>query len=463
VRRVKPCSGRSGAGDGHEGTIAADRTLDNNVEMPRVGTHTELAASFQGSGAKRNSGPLRLLFAIPFTPRHDAKHGGRVVAQLLSRLVESHHVAVVYMRRPGTGPIARDLAERCDLVEEIDLGYRVPIGFDWRHRLHVLTSPLTRLPSPVAPVHDRRFKRAFVDLTTRWRPDVVQVEHDELAYCGRLVQEAAGRPVRILTCHQLGAPASEDQAQVTRGRQRLAHRLDAASWRRYWSRTLPAFDAVVTLTDSERDQIEAAAAGPRVLSIGLGIDLPEEPLSATGHGEPSVLFVGGFGHPANTDAGLRLVRSIMPAVRRQVPGLPLVLVGRDPGRELVQAASADDTVTGTVPSVTPFVDRAALLALPIRLGGGMRVKLLEALAAGKAVVASPRAAAGLDVTDRSELVLADTDDEFADSIVALVGDDDARARLGRNAREWALRNLGWDSRVAQYEELYRSLLASRAH
>ena len=92
----------------------------------------------------------------------------------------------------------------------------------------------------------------------------------------------------------------------------------------------------------------------------------------------------------------------------------------------------------------------------------MRVKLLEALAAGKAVVASPLAAAGLEVSDGKELVLADTDDEFAESIVTLVGDEAARSRIGHNAREWALRNLTWGSPVREYEQLYRSLLASRA-
>ena len=194
----------------------------------------------------------------------------------------------------------------------------------------------------------------------------------------------------------------------------------------------------------------------------MGIDIPEEPLSATGSDGPSVLFVGGYWHPPNADAALHLVRSIMPAVRSRLPGLRLVLVGARPGSDLVEAASAEDIVTGTVPSVTPFLDQASVLALPIRLGGGMRVKLLEALAAGKAVVASPLAASGLEVTDGEQLVLAQTDEDFAGSIVALVRDESARSRLGRNAREWALRNLSWDARVEEYEELYRSLLASRA-
>jgi glycosyltransferase involved in cell wall biosynthesis len=101
-----------------------------------------------------------------------------------------------------------------------------------------------------------------------------------------------------------------------------------------------------------------------------------------------------------------------------------------------------------------------VIALPIRLGGGMRVKLLEALGAGKAIVASPRAAASLSVSDGQELLIAETDEEFARAIVRLLADSETRGRLARNARAWAERNLGLDATVGDYERLYARLLAS---
>jgi len=404
---------------------------------------------------------LRLMVVVPFPPRTDAMHGGRVVAQLLNRLVDRHRVAVLYMRHSNTPPIDPTLAARCDVVEEVVRSDLRPGGSAWRRRLNVLSAPLSGVPSQVAPLFDRRFTRQCVRMATSWKPDVVQVEHDHLAFCGPALKRSHSGLARVLSSHEPGAPASEDQAAATRGRQRLAHRIDAASWKRYWSRTLGAFDAVVTLTGRDRMVMAAAVPQARVVSIGLGIDIPREPLSAAGRGEPYVAFVGGYQHPPNADAALRLARSIMPAVRSRIPGLRLMLVGAHPGRELFDAATSEDTVTGAVPSVAPFVDSAALLALPIRLGGGMRVKLLEALAAGKAVVASPLAASGLDVPDGEAIVLAQTDQEFVDAIVTLIGDEEARIGLGRTAREWAQRNLTWDARVGEYEQLYESLLAPR--
>ena len=125
----------------------------------------------------------------------------------------------------------------------------------------------------------------------------------------------------------------------------------------------------------------------------------------------------------------------------------------------MRAAATDGvTVTGFVPTVTPFLDRAAVVAVPLRLGGGMRLKTAEALAAGKAVVASRRAVDGLAVEHGRELLIAETDAEFCEAISSLLGDRAQRAELAARARAWACDHLGWDEPVARYDALYRALL-----
>ena len=100
-----------------------------------------------------------------------------------------------------------------------------------------------------------------------------------------------------------------------------------------------------------------------------------------------------------------------------------------------ELAGDDVVVTGRVQDVTPYLDRAAVVVAPLRLGGGTRVKVLEALAAGKAVVASPLAAEGITQCDGEHLLLAESDEEFADATTRLLDDPDARSALGRRARE----------------------------
>jgi glycosyltransferase involved in cell wall biosynthesis len=110
--------------------------------------------------------------------------------------------------------------------------------------------------------------------------------------------------------------------------------------------------------------------------------------------------------------------------------------------------------------VTPYLDRAAVVAVPVRSGGGMRLKVLEALAAGKAVVASPVAVEGLDLPGDSPLVVASGDDTFADEVLRLLRDPDARARLGRKARCWASAHASWDATLDAYDQLYDRLVES---
>jgi len=114
-------------------------------------------------------------------------------------------------------------------------------------------------------------------------------------------------------------------------------------------------------------------------------------------------------------------------------------------------------VCGFVPSVTPYLQRAAVVVAPIEIGGGMRVKVLEALAAGKAVVASSRAAAGLTAQPERDLLVADGDAATAAAIARLLDDERLRARIGANARAWALRELAWSTMADRYDELYERL------
>jgi glycosyltransferase involved in cell wall biosynthesis len=400
---------------------------------------------------------MRLQFVVPFGPRFDSKHGGRVIAQLLDHLVGRHEVAVVYQRLPGSSPIDSDLSRRCAVVREVPLSASAPFGSQWAHQKRVLRALLGGMPTPVSAIYNQRFAQIAREVALRFVPDLVQVEHDSLGYC--LPELAIPGLVRVLVCHDPGLNASRDLVAVTRGRRRLAHQLDVRAWRRYWADTLTAADAVVTFTRDDARSVITAAPGTPVETIPLGISVPEQPNDPLGREPPEVLFIGGYVHPPNADAAMRLMNAIMPIVRRHRPGLRLTLVGDRPTQGMLRAAGRDDEITGPVSSVSPYVDRAALLVLPIRLGGGMRVKLLEGLAAGKAVVASPLAAAGLEVSDGEQVRFADTDEQFGQEILDLLDHPEDRRRLAGEARTWAVENLGWERRVQRYEGLYARLLS----
>ena len=223
---------------------------------------------------------------------------------------------------------------------------------------------------------------------------------------------------------------------------------------------LAATDAVVTFSEEDQRLLAARAPQARVLRIAPGVALPPQPCDPVGNQPPTVLFIGSFVHPPNVEGAIRLATGIFPEVRARHAAVRLKIVGDAPPAAVRELSGQGIVVTGRVDDVRPYLDRAAVVAAPLRLGRGTRVKVLEALAAGKALVATPRALAGVDVVPGEHVLAATTDAEIRDAVLVLLDSPDRRRRLGGAARAWALENLRWEDRAAEYESLYGSLAAT---
>jgi polysaccharide biosynthesis protein PslH len=167
-------------------------------------------------------------------------------------------------------------------------------------------------------------------------------------------------------------------------------------------------------------------------------------------------------HEPNVDAAVRLARDVFPRLRDAFPDLVLELVGHAVPREVRALAGPGVRVHGDVPDVTPYLERAAVFVAPIRLGGGTRVKVLEALAAGKAVVVTQRAAEGISATPGEHLLLAETDEDLAAAVAELLRNPARRAEIGEAAYSWARENVSWDRSAALLERLYSSLIEEQS-
>jgi polysaccharide biosynthesis protein PslH len=397
--------------------------------------------------------PLRVLVLLPFAPRLDAPHGGgRANAQLVAGLAARHRVAVLHARSAEDPPADPAIVAACERVEE---AVRPPrgTGLRWRTRMRArnVGSMLRGRPRLAGQVWLPDLADRFTALVDGWRPDVVQVEFEQMAQ----YLPARGAVPTVLTVYDPGVAAARELVRATVGVRKAAALMDLAAWRRYEPRILQRVDAVVTLTDADRARL---AGGVATRCIPLGVAPPERALDPAGDGA-RLLFVGGYRHRPNVDAALRLARTILPRVRTRRPDATLRLVGPDPPDELRALAGDGVEVTGAVADVTPYLDAAAVVVVPVRLGGGMRVKVLEALAAGKAVVCSRLAAEGLDVTDGGELVFAESDDDFAAAIVRVLDDAGLRRALARRARAWACARPPAAARIDAYEAIYRELIA----
>ena len=291
-----------------------------------------------------------------------------------------------------------------------------------------------------------------------FQPQVIQVLFAEMAqYVGAI---AGVRAPCVLIDQDPGVRAAADYSHSATGLRRWSRHIDTIAWERYSRRVFSDFDRIVVLTDSDRESVEPLAGGVGIETIPLAVELPRTALDPLGARPPTVLFFGDYLHPPNADAALCLIRTIMPRVRKAHPTAVLELVGPNPTTEIASCAGSGVEIRGVVPSLTPYLERAALIAAPIRLGGGMRTKVLETLAFGKALVATPRAIEGLDLVPGRDVVVAESDEDFCTEISDLIADDERRARLGGNARAWVEANLGWEPVVSAYDGLYRELLAA---
>lgn len=399
---------------------------------------------------------IRLLVLMSFTPRLDAPHAGRAMASFLSRLADRHDVALVCFRADGDAPVDDVLIERCVVVEEVA---SPPTPSRFRQRATRLAKLFTSRPDRVARTRSAAFVDRVRAVAEAFRPQVIQFEFVEMAQYAEVLGDV--NAARVLVDHDPGFSAATDYSESASGLRRLSRRLDAIAWKRFSRRVLSQVDRVVVFTDRDRDSVASLSGNSRVVAIPFAVELPESPLDPGGALPPTVLFFGDYLHAPNADAALRLLRTIMPAVRRSHPDAVLELIGAHPTSAMTSSASTADLIPGTVPSLTPHLERAAVVAVPLRLGGGMRVKVLESLGAGKALVASQRALEGLAVEDGRHVLIAEEDAEFADAIAGLLADDGRRASLATAARRWAECELGFERTVAAYAALYGELLADR--
>lgn len=404
----------------------------------------------------------RILALAPYPPRLDGLHGGaRALAELLEALGERHDIALLACRAPGEPPTDPAVASRCVRAAETPrLGQPAGAAARLVRRIRLGAALLGGTPSLTARWRLPRGPADLRELIRDWSPDVVQVHGEVIMALADAM--AAGVP-RILVTFEPPVRAAAD-ARRGGGVRGVLARLELAAWRRETRRILGEFDSVVTLTDADREALAPLNGRATRDVIPLGFRAPPAAAeSASSRRQPPsaplLLFVGNFVHPPNRDAAARLVRSIVPAVRRTHPAARLRIVGDEPPAALRQAAGDGVEITGRVPDVGPHLAEATVFVAPLATGGGMRIKLLEALAAGLPVVTTPRAAEGITARDGIELLLADDDAGFVRAIASLLDDAQQRERLGAAARAWAAQSPGWSDAVAAYERLYDRLLA----
>jgi len=293
----------------------------------------------------------------------------------------------------------------------------------------------------------------------------------DVVYCSFLLSMAQYLPevprtaIRVLDQHNLDHVVWNRAAHADPSMfRRLVSRAVASSVTRYERQHLGDFDLIFSVSDSDLEGTSRLIDSETLARLAPnGVDL--DYFAAAGdppENNQDVVFVASMDMRMNSDAVAWFVREIWPTVRAEIPLSRFCVVGRGPSAEVLGLHNGLDlNVTGTVPDVRGYLKQASVVVVPSRLGGGTKLKVLEAMAAARPIVATSVGVQGIDAIDGRDLLVADSPSAYADAVVRVLRDRALARSLGANARAAVEANYGWDAIWSRMELEIRGVLDAR--
>ena len=382
---------------------------------------------------------------FPFPPRTGANMR---VYQLLKQLASRHRVTLLSYASPDDYGRVAALAEQVP-VRTVER----PRETRGARRGAQLRAIASSEPFSSRHIHSDAMQKAIYELCSSESIDVIQLE-------GALLCGFAFPPgVRVILDehnieYEVFQRMSEHETSVVR---RSFHHLEARRFRSFEQRAWTSVDGCAVTSEREEPVVRAIAPDTPTAVVPNGVDLdyfapsdvPVEPFT--------VVFNGTLEYRPNCDAAYHLVEEIWPIVQSRCADARLAIVGRAGERDRRRLSQPGVEVTGEVPDIRPYLERAAVVAIPIRMGGGTRLKVVEGLAMGKALVSTTVGCEGVAVREGEHLLIGDGPDAFAARILEVFGDDALRERIGSAGRQLVEAEYSWELAGERLDALYQPL------
>jgi glycosyltransferase involved in cell wall biosynthesis len=399
---------------------------------------------------------MRLLLVFPFIP-YPPDNGGRIgFWNPIKYLSRQHEVHVAFLAEENDREYWEALKTQCASVQAL---FRVrPTG--WVPMVRALVG---YPPGTAGKFWDPRFTAVLQKTIKEQDIELVEFHHLHTA----AYRDAAGILPTVLREHNVEYVIWERHARHARLLERLGARWVSPRIRRYEAAVAARFDRCVVVSSADADHLRRVCPTAHIEMIPSGVDteyfcpdatVPEDP------GKMRMVFVGAF-YWAPRQHNLRVIlEEIVPRIRVRVPEAELCIVGKGiPAHlERLAARTSGVTLTGGVPDVRPYIRSASLMLNYVESGGGIALKVLEALAMRKAVLSNQRGCEGIDVEHGREVFLAEGPESFADAAARLLGDSALRQRLADSGYDLIRRKYAWSILVRQFGAMYSSLREEHA-
>ena len=419
--------------------LLADRTLRSlGPAEPELARGSVAFATSTRPAAGEAAGRLKVLLVSPFLP-FPLSHGGAVrIYNLCRTLAGRVDFVLITLREKGEAVEYGRLREIFREVYVVDIDERASGDAD--------------LPEQVRRTQSQPLRALIAEVARGWRPDVLQIEYTHMAqFCESAPQVPAILVEHDLTFslyHQLAQERPSEQAQD-----------EFRRWLEFERRWLADYDGVWTVSQADwRDAInEGGRSRATTFLVPNGVDVRRYVPCAPPRGVPEILYVGSFRHLPNVLAFENLCREVMPRVWSRLPEARLrVVAGKDFERYWTGPCDPRIELQGFVEDLRPVYAEAWVAVAPLGSSAGTNIKVLEAMACGKAVVSTPAGCAGLSLRDGVDGVIRGGWDEFAEAVCRLLTCVEERERIGAHARRTVEARFSWE---AIAEEALQSYLA----
>ncbi len=314
---------------------------------------------------------------------------------------------------------------------------------------------LSPLPYIVDSHYSRLYAEALASLLNQSKPDILLSEWSPYAIFGR--PHSAIK--QVIVAHNVESHIWRRYAEnETNPAKRWYIQKQHAKVAKFEQDAFLAADGATAVSKKEADELQAMNPRLKVQVVDNGVDFDYFAPKIETAASPTLVFTGSMDWRPNQDAAEFFAQEILPILKRTHPDLQAVFVGRNPP-EYIQALGkiSGMQITGTVDDVRPYISKAAVYIVPLRIGGGSRLKILEAMSMEKAVVSTTVGAEGLEIENNTHLRLADTPETFAQAVNQLIADRQTAIQLGKAGRQLVIDRYGWDSLSKTLEQFLQGI------
>jgi glycosyltransferase involved in cell wall biosynthesis len=379
---------------------------------------------------------------------------------MLKHLKREHDVTYLSLAKPEESRAAIDRAsEYCHRLLTVPL--REGPKFGPRFYFELTSSILSPLPYAIWKYASREMRSAIEREVCRYDYDVV--------VCDFLV--ASINLPTVIPCATVLFQHNVESMIWQRHMQTQTNMFKRAFLKTQWQKMLAyeretcrGFDAVVAVSEDDRECMRSEFGLKRVYDVPTGVDTTYFSPRGTTVDPFELVFTGSMDWIPNEDAVRFFADSILPIISREIPECTLTVVGRNPRSPLLQLERSNPRIkiTGRVDDIREHVGRAAAYVVPIRVGGGTRLKIYEAMAMGKPVISTSIGAEGLPIRDGEELLIADGPEEFARAVIRVLRDSSLANRLGEKARAIVCEKFGWEHAAVGFARICEQVVGLRA-